>query len=91
MIMIVRTDELNLDDVTILGGSGEQAGRMYQYLLSFVNNGFEKFLAGPVRKGKCSFNNGSAVEVLTQSATSVRGQHIQQGSAWWCHLPHHSQ
>lgn len=64
--------------VRILGGSGEQAGRMYEYLMGFLNHGFEQFLAGPVRKAKCRFTNGSSVEVLTQSATSVRGQHIQK-------------
>ena len=64
--------------VRILGGSGEQAGRMYEYLRSFLQNGFESFLAGPILKGKCRFANGSSVEVLTQSATSVRGQHIQK-------------
>jgi len=64
--------------VRILGGSGEQSGRMYEYLTGFLRNGFEKFLLGPVRKSKCSFVNGSAVEVLTQSPMSVRGQHIQK-------------
>jgi hypothetical protein len=64
--------------VRILGGSGEQAGRMYEYLTGFLHNGFERFLAGPVLKAKCRFANGSVVEVLTQSATSVRGQHVQK-------------
>jgi hypothetical protein len=64
--------------VRILAGSGEQAGRMYQYLTTFLQNGFEEFLAGPVLKTKCRFANGSAVEVLTQSARSVRGQHVQK-------------
>ncbi|MHC4424667.1 MAG: phage terminase large subunit family protein [Planctomycetota bacterium] len=64
--------------VRILGGSGEQAGRMYEYLMAFLHNGFEQFLAGPALKAKCRFTNGSSVEVLTQSATSVRGQHIQK-------------
>ena len=64
--------------VRILGGSGEQAGRMYEYLNHFLHNGFEVFLAGAVRKSKCSFANGSSVEVLTQSATSVRGHHVQK-------------
>ena len=59
--------------VRILAGSGEQAGRMYEYLTGFLKGGFEEFLAGPVRKGKCSFVNGSAVEVLTQSPMSVSG------------------
>ncbi|MFC1738674.1 hypothetical protein ACFL1G_06465 [Planctomycetota bacterium] len=64
--------------VRILGGSSEQSGRMYEYLQTFLNGGFAEFLAGPVRKSKCRFSNGSSVEVLTQSATSVRGQHIQK-------------
>ncbi|MCP4609442.1 MAG: hypothetical protein GY845_12080 [Planctomycetes bacterium] len=64
--------------IRILGGSGEQAARMYQYLTVFLNNGFEHLLAGPALKTKCRFANGSAVEVLTQSPTSVRGQHIQK-------------
>jgi hypothetical protein len=64
--------------IRILGGSGEQSSRMYEYLMRFLHSGFEEFLAGPVRKGKCRFINGSAVEVLTQSATSVRGQHVQK-------------
>jgi hypothetical protein len=64
--------------IRILGGSGEQAGRMYEYLTGFLSRGFERFLAGPVRKEKCSFINGSSVEVLTQSATSVRGTHVQK-------------
>jgi hypothetical protein len=51
---------------------------MYEYLTGFLNNGFDELLAGPVLKGKCRFSNGSGVEVLTQSAASVRGQHIQK-------------
>jgi hypothetical protein len=51
---------------------------MYQYLTSFLRNGFERYLDGPVRKAGCRFVNGSAVDVLTQSQASVRGQHIQK-------------
>jgi len=64
--------------VRILAGSGEQACRMYDYLTAFLRNGFEPFLLEPVRRWKCRFINGSAAEVLTQSATSVRGQHINK-------------
>jgi hypothetical protein len=64
--------------VRILAGSEDQAGRMYQYLTNFLQNGFDGFLAGPVRKAGCRFLNGSAVDVLTQSQSSVRGQHIQK-------------
>jgi len=51
---------------------------MYQYLTNFLQRGFEQFLAGAVLKEKCRFVNNAAVEVLTQSATSVRGQHTQK-------------
>jgi hypothetical protein len=64
--------------IRILGGSGEQSGRMYEYLAGFFHKGFESFLAGPVLKGRCRLANGSTVEVLTQSATSVRGTHVQK-------------
>jgi hypothetical protein len=64
--------------VRILGGSGEQSTRMYEYLTHFLHKKFERFLQGPIRKGRCRFVNGSAVEVLTQSPMSVRGQHIQK-------------
>ena len=64
--------------IRILGGSGEQSRRMYEYLTAFFRRGFESLLAGPVLKGKCRLTNGSAVEVLTQSATSVRGTHVQK-------------
>ena len=62
----------------ILAGSGEQSFRLYEYFLTFLKDGFEKFLAAPARKERCTFTNGSNVEVLTQSATSIRGQHIQK-------------
>ncbi|MHC4131742.1 MAG: phage terminase large subunit family protein [Planctomycetota bacterium] len=64
--------------VRILAGSGEQAGRMYEYLRRFLGNGFEVFLDGDIRNDRCHFLNGSSVEVLTQSEASVRGQHIQK-------------
>jgi hypothetical protein len=64
--------------VRILGGSGEQSNRMYEYLIGFLYNGFEEFLAEPPLKAKCRFANGSSTEVLTQSATSVRSHHIQK-------------
>jgi hypothetical protein len=64
--------------VRILAGSEDQAGRMYQYLTGFLRNGFDKFLVERIRKTGCRFANGSAVDCLTQSQASVRGQHIQK-------------
>ncbi len=64
--------------IRILGGSGEQSLRMYEYLAAFLQRGYEEDLAETLRKGKCRFTNGSAVEILKQSATSVRGTHVQK-------------
>ncbi|MHC4338022.1 MAG: hypothetical protein ACYSTG_08790 [Planctomycetota bacterium] len=41
--------------VRILGGSGEQAGRMYEYLTGFLHNGFEDFLVGPFAVMRLNF------------------------------------
>jgi hypothetical protein len=64
--------------VRILAGSFDQASRMYEYLVKFVTESFEDKLAEPVKKSGMSFTNGSKVEVLTQSAKSVRGCHIHK-------------
>jgi len=63
--------------VRILAGSRQQAQRMYDYLLSFLHNGFEHFSLNCRQKQMRLFNN-SDVEVLTQSAASIRGSHIQK-------------
>lgn len=62
----------------ILGGSLEQSSRMYDYLVEFVYNGFEDMLKEPIRREKCTFANGSKVQILPQSSKSIRGQHIQK-------------
>ncbi len=65
--------------IRILGGSGEQSSRMYEYLAAFLRRGgFEDLLVDRMLKGRCRFSNGSTVEVLTQSPTSVRGVHVQK-------------
>ncbi len=51
---------------------------MYEYLTGFLYGGFEGVLSEAIRKNRCCFVNGAVVEVLTQSATSVRGQHIHK-------------
>ncbi|MBN1817144.1 MAG: hypothetical protein JW828_07260 [Sedimentisphaerales bacterium] len=64
--------------VRILGGSLEQSSRMYDYLTAFVYRGFESLLAGPVRRERCAFENGSEVRILPQSDRSVRGHHVHK-------------
>ena len=65
-------------ETRILGGSGEQARRMYEYLAHFISGAFTAQIEGALLKTRCLFKNGSRVEVLTQSTTSVRGQHVQK-------------
>jgi len=62
----------------ILAGSLAQSGRMFGYLRNFVQQRFGEHLDGKLLKESCRFLNGSAVEVLSQSARSVRGQHVQK-------------
>jgi hypothetical protein len=64
--------------IRILGGSGEQSSRLYSYLAAFLQRGFEDLLAVPMLKRSCRLVNGSVIEMLTQSATSVRGVHVQK-------------
>ena len=64
--------------VRILAGSLDQAGRMYEYLVGFVNDKFTDFVDGRITKQGIKFKNGSYVEVLTQSSKSVRGRHIHK-------------
>lgn len=66
--------------IRILSGSGYQAGRMYEYFQNFVHLNFEDLVA-EVRSSpalRTTFKNKATVEVLVQSETSVRGQHVQK-------------
>jgi hypothetical protein len=66
--------------VRILSGTGEQAGRLYEYFEKYVNSGYEhtvKDVKSWPRK-KTIFKNGAMVEVLIQAETSVRGQHVHK-------------
>ena len=64
--------------VRILGGSKEQSSRMYEYFAQFVRMGFEGFIDGQVLKERCSFKNGSTVQMLAQSSRNIRGQHVNK-------------
>lgn len=66
--------------IRILSGSGYQAGRMYDYFQRFMHLNFAEFIRDikerPVRK--TLLKNGASVEVMVQSETSVRGQHVHK-------------
>ncbi len=66
--------------IRILSGSGFQAGRMYEYFEKFIQDEFVDLIKDiktwPTRKH--IFKNGAMVEVLVQSETHVRGQHVHK-------------
>lgn len=62
----------------ILGGSLEQSSRMYDCLVSMLSSGFQNHLSGAILRERCGFLNGANVQVLTQSAKSVRGSHVHK-------------
>lgn len=62
----------------ILSGSGDQAGRMYDYIVDYVRSGFEHLTCGRITSTLCSFINKSKIEVLKQSETSVRSHHVNK-------------
>jgi hypothetical protein len=66
--------------IRILSGSGYQAGRMYDYYQRFIHLAFEDMIREtrekPVRR--TYFKNGATVEIMVQSETSVRGQHVHK-------------
>ena len=64
--------------VRILGGSQEQSERMYEYLRAGLEQRFGDLLAGRLSGKGCRFVNGSDVQVLAQSDSSVRGHHVQR-------------
>ncbi len=62
----------------ILGGSLDQSERMYEYLLRKWDGAFAGLLAREPTARRTELVNGSTIEVLTQSARSVRGQRIHR-------------
>ncbi len=63
-------------ETRILGGSLEQSDKMYQALRRKWQPQFADCLAGEPTKRRTELKNGSAVEILTQSLRSVRGQRV---------------
>ncbi len=66
--------------IRILSGSGYQAGRMYEYFEKFLHKNFADMIADVKTRPaqKTTLKNGAVVEVLVQSETSVRGQHVHK-------------
>jgi len=62
----------------ILGGSLDQSEKMYAYLARKWSGLFAPMLAREPTSRRTELVNGSAIEVLTQSARSVRGQRVHR-------------
>ncbi len=68
-------------DIRILAGSMDQSKRMYAHLRRFLDPEDHPLLAEQVKKmseQRLTFHNGSTVELLAQSQTSVRGTRVQK-------------
>jgi len=66
-------------EIRILGGSLEQAGRMHEHLRAlFEREPFAAMVGGKITDKRLRLRNGSRVELLAQSQTSVRGTRVQK-------------
>jgi len=65
--------------IRILGGSFEQSSRMYAYLLELMERpGVRGLAVARPTQRRIELVNGSAVELLSQSQTSVRGVRVHK-------------
>lgn len=66
-------------EIRILGGSLDQSMRMHAHLRTlFDREPFDAMIDGKITQRKIRLNNGSVVELLAQSQTSVRGTRVQK-------------
>jgi hypothetical protein len=66
-------------EIRILGGSLDQSQRMYRYLRQMLDRpGLRERVDGRMTQRAIRLTNGSSVELLAQSQTSVRGQRVQK-------------
>ncbi|MEM9374076.1 MAG: hypothetical protein AAGA55_10575 [Planctomycetota bacterium] len=66
-------------EIRVLGGSLEQSKRMHAHLRSiFDREPFDSQIEGRITERRIALRNGSRVELLAQSQTSVRGTRVQK-------------
>ncbi len=66
-------------EIRILGGSLEQSMRMHAHLRTlFTPEPFAGLIDGKITQRRIRLKNGSVVELLAQSQTSVRGTRVQK-------------
>lgn len=65
-------------EIRILGGSLDQSKRMYAHLRNiFSRDALAHFVDGRISETRLTLTNGSQVELLAQSHSSVRGTRVQ--------------
>lgn len=65
--------------IRILGGSLDQAARMHTHLRTlFARDNLAPLVNGRITERRIRLTNGSSVELLAQSQTSVRGTRVQK-------------
>jgi len=62
--------------IRILGGSSDQAKKMYEHISKFDRISFSDMIQGDACQERTRYTNGSHVEILMASQTSVRGPHV---------------
>ncbi len=66
-------------EIRVLGGSLEQAKRMHTHLRTFLARpGLRGLVDGRITERRVRLVNGSSLELLAQSQTSVRGTRVQK-------------
>ncbi|MEZ6242705.1 MAG: hypothetical protein R3B57_06640 [Phycisphaerales bacterium] len=66
-------------EIRVLGGSLEQAKRMHAHLRAFLSRpGLDRLVEGRITQRRVRLVNGSSLELLAQSQTSVRGTRVQK-------------
>jgi hypothetical protein len=66
-------------EIRILGGSLEQSKRVHAHLRALIHrHPFPLLIDGKLTQTRLALSNGSAVELLAQSQTSVRGTRVQK-------------
>ncbi len=69
-------------DIRVLGGSREQSTRIFEHLRRFLDPAHHERLAamvdGRITADGVRLLNGSSVEILSQSHTSIRGTRVQK-------------
>jgi hypothetical protein len=63
--------------INVLGGSFDQSDRLADYVRDLLT-AYPEDVAADMTRSRVSLSNGSRIDMLAQSQTAVRGQHVQK-------------